>query len=174
MALLSIIIAPDPRLKLISTAVEAVDDRLRKLMDDMLETITAAPGIGLAAVQVGVTERVIVVDVTNKDEPRNPVYLVNPEILWVSDELANYEEGCLSLPEMYAQVERPAACRVSHLDYDGEPRVLEAEGLLSTCVQHEIDHLEGILFVDHLSIVRRSIILRKLVKARKVKLAASA
>ncbi len=174
MALLSIIIAPDPRLKLISTAVEAVDDRLRKLMDDMLETITAAPGIGLAAVQVGVPERLIVVDVTHKDEPRNPIYLVNPEILWVSDELGNYEEGCLSLPEMYAQVERPAACRVSHLDYDGEPRVLEAEGLLSTCVQHEIDHLEGILFVDHLSIVRRSIILRKLVKARKVKLAASA
>ena len=135
MALLSIIIAPDPRLKLISTAVEAVDDRLRKLMDDMLDTITAAPG---------------------------------------SDELANYEEGCRSLPEMYARVERPAACRVSHLDYDGEPRVLEAEGLLATCVQHEIDHLEGILFVDHLSIVRRSIILRKLVKARKVKLAASA
>lgn len=174
MALLSIITAPNPRLKLISTAVEAVDDRLRKLMDDMLETITAAPGIGLAAVQVGVTERVIVVDVTHKDEPRNPVYLVNPEILWVSDELANYEEGCLSLPEMYARVERPAACRVSHLDYDGEPRVLEAEDLLATCVQHEIDHLEGILFVDHLSIVRRSIILRKLVKARKSKLAANA
>ncbi len=174
MALLSIITAPDPRLKLISTAVEAVDDRLRKLMDDMLETITAAPGIGLAAVQVGVPERVIVVDVTHKDEPRNPVYLVNPEILWVSDELANYEEGCLSLPEHYAQVERPAACRVSHLDYDGEPRVLEAEGLLATCVQHEIDHLEGILFVDHLSTVRRSIILRKLVKARKSKLAANA
>ncbi len=174
MALLSIITAPDPRLKVSSTAVEAVDDRLRKLMDDMLETITAAPGIGLAAVQVGVLERVIVVDVTHKDEPRNPVYLVNPEILWVSDELANYEEGCLPLPEHYARVERPVACRVSHLDYDGEPRVLEAEGLLATCVQHEIDHLKGILFVDHLSTVRRRIILRKLVKARKSKLAANA
>jgi peptide deformylase len=174
MALLSIITAPDPRLKVTSTAVEAVDDRLRKLMDDMLETITAAPGIGLAAVQVGVPERVIVVDVTHKDEPRDPIYLVNPEIVWVSDKLANYEEGCLSLPEQYAQVERPFACRVSHLDHEGEPRVLEAEGLLATCVQHEIDHLEGILFVDHLSTVRRSIILRKLLKARKSKLAASA
>ena len=174
MALLSIITAPDPRLKLTSTAIEAVDDRLRKLMDDMLETITAAPGIGLAAVQVGVPERVIVVDISHKDEPRNPIYLVNPEILWVSDKLANYEEGCLSLPEQYARVERPSACRVSHLDYDGEPRVLEAEGLLATCVQHEIDHLEGILFVDHLSTVRRSIILRKLLKARKSKLAANA
>ncbi len=174
MALLSIITAPDPRLKVTSVAVEAVDDGLRKLMDDMLETMTVAPGIGLAAVQVGVPKRIIVVNLVHEDEPRRPIYLINPEIVWVSDEIANYEEGCLSLPEHYAKVERPAACRVNHLDYDGEPRVLEAEDLLATCVQHEIDHLEGILFVDHLSAVRRGIILRKLVKARKLKPAASA
>jgi peptide deformylase len=174
MALLSIITAPDPRLKVTSVAVEAVDDGLRKLMDDMHETMTAAPGIGLAAVQVGVPKRLIVVDVARQDEPRSPIHLVNPEVVWVSDQIANYEEGCLSLPEHYAEVERPAACRVNHLDYDGEPQVLEAEGLLATCVQHEIDHLEGVLFVDHLSAVRRSIILRKLVKARKLKPAANA
>ena len=174
MALLSIITAPDPRLKVTSVAVETVDDGLRKLMDDMLETMTAAPGIGLAAVQVGVPKRVIVVNVIREDQPRRPIYLVNPEIDWASVEMANYEEGCLSLPEHYAKVERPAACRVSHLNYDGEPRVLEAEDLLATCVQHEIDHLEGILFVDHLSAVRRGIILRKLIKARKLKPAANA
>ena len=167
MALLPVIVAPDPRLKQISAPVERVDDDLRRLMDDMIETMYRAPGVGLAAPQVGVLKRVIVVDITKKDEARRPYCLVNPELLWVSDEAISNEEGCLSLPEHYAEVVRPAAIRVRYLDREGEVRELDAEGLLATCIQHEMDHLEGILFVDHLSALKRNMILRKLVKAKK-------
>ena len=167
MALLPVIVAPDPRLKQISAPVERVDDDLRRLMDDMIETMYRAPGVGLAAPQVGVLKRVIVVDITNKDETRRPYCLVNPELLRVSDEAISNEEGCLSLPEHYAEVVRPAAIRVRYLDREGEVRELDAEGLLATCIQHEMDHLEGILFVDHLSALKRNMILRKLVKAKK-------
>ena len=169
MALMPIITAPDPRLKVVSKPVAVVDDAARALMDDMLETMYAAPGIGLAAVQVGVARRVIVMDLSKEAEARDPLFLVNPEITWVSDDDATYEEGCLSLPEYYADVARPAACTVSYLDYDGKRQELKAEGLLATCVQHEIDHLDGILFVDHLTALKRNIILRKLLKSKKQK-----
>lgn len=171
MAIRAIIEAPDPRLKVISEPVEAVDDDLRQLMDDMAETMYAAPGIGLAAIQVGVAKRVLVLDISSDEEEPDPRYFVNPEIVWTSDELAIYNEGCLSLPEYYAEVARPDACRVEYLDYDGNRQTLEASGLLSTCIQHECDHLEGILFVDHLSSLKRDMILRKLAKAKKLKAA---
>lgn len=167
MALLPILTAPDPRLKKKAQAVEKVDDEIRQLMDDMLETMYAAPGIGLAAPQVGVLKRVIVVDVAGREEDPQPVKMANPEIIDVSDEDSGYEEGCLSLPENYAEVQRPATCRVRYLDEENEIRTLDCDGLLATCVQHEIDHLEGILFVDHLTALKRNMILRKLVKAKK-------
>ncbi|MFQ5534559.1 MAG: peptide deformylase [Sphingomonadales bacterium] len=169
MALLPIIIAPDARLKQISAPVENVDDNLRALISDMLETMYDAPGIGLAAVQVGVAKRVIVMDIAADDDKEPaPLYLVNPEILWAAEETALYEEGCLSVPDLYAEVERPAAVRISYLDYDGARQELEADGVLATCIQHEMDHLDGILFIDHLSAVKRSMFLRKLQKARKL------
>ena len=167
MAILPILTAPDPRLKLISKPVAAVDDDLRALMDDMLETMYDAPGIGLAAIQVGVPQRVIVMDLAKKDEPPQPAYFVNPEILWRSDELSSYEEGCLSVPEMYDDVQRPARIRARWLDYHGQPVETEADGMLATCLQHEMDHLEGVLFIDHLSKLKRDIILRKMTKAKK-------
>ena len=167
MALLPIIVAPDPRLKKLCAPVEQVDDEIRRLMDDMLETMYDAPGIGLAAPQVGVLKRIIVVDAAPKEGPREPRQMINPEFVWLSDEDASYEEGCLSLPEHYAEVERPAAIKVRYLDRDGEPQELEAEGLLATCIQHEMDHLDGVLFVDHISALKRKMILRKLVKAKK-------
>jgi peptide deformylase len=168
MATLPILIAPDPLLKRKARPVERVDDRIRKLMDDMLETMYAAPGIGLAAPQVGVLERVIVVDIADKGEQPAPLRLANPEILWRSEELAQSNEGCLSLPEHYADVVRPRAVRVRYLDETGESREIEADGLLATCLQHEIDHLDGTLFVDHLSMLKRNMILRKLQKQKKV------
>jgi peptide deformylase len=174
MAVLRIITAPDPRLKLKSAPVARVDDEVRKLLDDMLETMYAAPGIGLSAVQVGVTKRVIVVDVGRTVEERAPLRLVNPEIVWRSDEVEAREEGCLSFPNQFAEVRRPTAAKVRYLDETGEMREHHADGVLATCIQHEMDHLEGILFVDHLSVVRRSIIVRKLVKARKTKALKSA
>ncbi len=167
MALLPIIIAPDPRLKQISASVERVDDEVRRLMDDMLETMYQAPGVGLAAPQVGVLRRIIVLDASNKNEERQPYAMVNPELVEVSDQDIRSEEGCLSLPEHYADVVRPAAIRVRYLDHEGEIRELDAEDLLATCIQHEMDHLEGILFVDHLSALKRNMILRKLTKAKK-------
>ncbi len=166
MARLPIIIAPDPRLARKAAAVERVDAEVRRLMDDMLETMYAAPGVGLAAPQVGVLKRVIVVDVGPKDQPQ-PHRMANPEILWVSDEDASFNEGCLSLPEHYADVVRPRAVKVCYLDQDNEIRELQAEGLLAICIQHEIDHLDGVLFVDHVSALKRNMILRKLVKAKK-------
>ena len=167
MALLPIIIAPDPRLKQISAPVARVDDATRRLMDDMLETMYQAPGVGLAAPQVGVLRRIIVLDAANKDEPRRPYAMVNPELVQVSDQDMRSEEGCLSLPDHYADVVRPAAIRVRYLDHEDEIRELDAEGLLATCIQHEMDHLEGVLFVDHLSALKRNMILRKLTKAKK-------
>ncbi|SMF07693.1 peptide deformylase [Tistlia consotensis] len=167
MAKLPIITAPDPRLKKKAEAVASVDSALRQLMDDMLETMYAAPGIGLAATQVGVMKRVIVLDIAREGEAPQPLRIANPELVWVSDEDASYEEGCLSLPEHYAEVVRPEAIRLKYLDETGAARELEAEGLLATCIQHEIDHLDGILFVDHISALKRNMILRKLLKAKK-------
>ncbi len=169
MAMLPIIVAPDPRLKVKAKQLPRVDAAARRLMDDMLETMYAAPGIGLAAPQVGVTKRVIVLDAAREGEKPQPLKIANPELLWVSDELMTASEGCLSLPEHYADVERPKAIRLRYLDYEDEIRELEAEGLLATCIQHEMDHLDGVLFVDHLSAVKRGIILRKLAKAKRQK-----
>ncbi len=168
MALLPIITAPDPRLKQKSRPVGAVDAEMRQLLDDMLETMYAAPGIGLAAVQVGVPRRAIVVDISREDGPREPLFMINPEIVGVSDEDSSYEEGCLSLPDMFAEVERPASIRVRYLDRDGKRQELNADGILATCIQHEMDHLEGILFVDHISALKRNMILRKLLKAKRL------
>ena len=167
MAVLPIIVAPDPRLKRIAEPVQKVDAEMRRLMDDMLETMYKAPGIGLAAPQVAVLKRVIVIDLAREDEKPQPLRMANPELIWVSDEDAVYNEGCLSLPEHYADVTRPAAIKVRYIDHENEIRELEADGLLATCIQHEMDHLEGILFVDHLTALKRNIILRKLLKAKK-------
>jgi peptide deformylase len=174
MTILPVIIAPDPRLKVKCPPVDAVDDEVRRLMDDMLETMYHVPGIGLAAPQVGVHKRVIVVDASRKDEDPAPVKLANPELVWASDKLGTYEEGCLSLPEYYAEVTRPDQVRVRYLDYDGEIREIEAEGVFATCIQHEMDHLDGVLFVDHISSLKRSIILRKLAKSKRAEAKASA
>ena len=167
MALLPIITAPDPRLKLKAKPVKAVDAEIRRLMDDMLETMYVAPGIGLAAPQVGVARRVLVVDTARDGEPKRPMRIANPEILWRSEELATYNEGCLSLPEHYADVSRPAKIRLRYLDHENEIREIDVEGLLATCIQHEMDHLEGVLFVDHISSLKRNIILRKLSKLKR-------
>ncbi len=167
MTILTILEAPDPRLKVKSAAVAAVDDALRTLMEDMAETMYAAPGIGLAAIQVGVPSRVLVMDLQETEGEKNPRYFVNPEILWASDELNTYNEGCLSVPEQYAEVDRPARIRVRYLDFNGDANEEEMDGLLATCLQHEMDHLEGILFIDHLSRMKRDMILRKIAKARR-------
>lgn len=167
MARLSIIVAPDPRLKHRALPVGKVDAEVRRLMDDMLETMHAANGVGLAAPQVGVLQRVIVVDVARHDEPPQPWRMANPEIVWAADDAVASEEGCLSLPEQYADVVRPSRVRVRFLDHQNEVRELEADGLLAKCIQHEIDHLEGILFVDHLTQLKRNIIMRKLAKQKK-------
>ena len=158
-----------PVLKQKSAPVERVDDALRALMDDMLETMYAAPGIGLAAIQVGVPKRVIVMDLSGREEGKapEPRYFVNPEILWASEEVIPYEEGCLSIPEVYDEVERPARVKLRYLNYDGEPVEDEAEGLVAVCIQHEMDHLEGVLFIDHLSRLKRNMALKKLEKLRK-------
>jgi peptide deformylase len=169
MAVLPIITAPDPRLKIKARPVAAVDDDIRRLMDDMLETMRKAIGIGLAAPQVGVAKRVIVLDVAREGEEPQPLMLANPEILWRSPELTTFSEGCLSLPEHYAEVTRPEKIRLRYLDYQNEIREIDASGLLATCIQHEIDHLEGILFVDHISLVKRGMILRKLAKAKRTR-----
>ncbi|MEQ9811550.1 MAG: peptide deformylase [Azospirillaceae bacterium] len=167
MAELDIVLAPDPRLKTKCRPVAAVDDRIRRLAADMLETMYAAPGIGLAAPQVGVLERLIVIDCAGRDEPAQPLKLINPELVSVSDHLVTYEEGCLSLPEQYAEVTRPGDCKVRYLDETGARREIEAHGLLAICLQHEIDHLNGVLFTDHLSALKRNMIMRKLAKWKK-------
>jgi peptide deformylase len=167
MALLPIITAPDPRLKIKALPVAAVDDKVRRLMEDMLATMRQAIGVGLAAPQVGVAKRVVVLDVAREGEKPQPMMLANPEILWRSPELTTGSEGCLSLPEHYAEVTRPEKIRLRYLDYQNEIREIEASGLLATCVQHEIDHLDGVLFVDHISMVKRGMILRKLAKSKR-------
>ena len=155
MALREILVVPDPVLKQVSTPVDGVDDNLRALMDDMLETMYAAPGIGLAAVQVGVPKRVIVMDLAREGEPPAPKYYVNPEILWASEETLPYEEGCLSVPEIFDEVERAARVKLRYLDYNGQAVEEDCEGLFAVCVQHEMDHLEGVLFIDYLSRLKR-------------------
>ena len=167
MALLPILTAPDPRLKKKSLPVDTVDAGVRQLMDDMLETMYDAPGIGLAAPQVGVLKRVVVLDIDREDTKTGPLLMANPEIVEASDEDVSYEEGCLSVPDHYSDVVRPAKVTVRYLDRDGKVQDLACDGLLATCVQHEIDHLDGVLFIDHISALKRNMILRKLLKARK-------
>lgn len=167
MALLPIITAPDPRLKKVATRVDAVDEDIRQLMDDMLETMYAAPGVGLAAPQVGVSKRVIVADVARSGEAPEPMLMANPEIIEASAERAVFEEGCLSLPDHFAEVKRPEQVRVRYLDRENEIREQDMDGFLATCVQHEIDHLDGVLFVDHISGLKRGMIMRKLTKLKK-------
>ncbi|WOJ90061.1 peptide deformylase [Methylocapsa polymorpha] len=174
MSIRTIITPPDPRLRLACAPVESVDDSIRALMDDMLETMYDAPGIGLAAIQIAVPKRVIVIDVAKrKDEEASadPICLANPEILWTSEELSSYEEGCLSVPEFYEEVFRPARVRVGYLDREGRRQEIEADDILATCLQHEIDHLNGILFIDHISRLKRDRILKKFSKAARLETA---
>ena len=166
MSILTVIHAPDPRLKVKSAPVTRVDDEIRTLMDDMLETMYVAPGIGLAAPQVGVHKRVLVADLSGKDEDPAPIRMANPELVSTSEETAVYEEGCLSLPEEYAEVTRPARARIRYLDETDTEREIDVDGILATCLQHEMDHLDGVLFVDHISRLKRNIILRRLQKAK--------
>ncbi len=167
MTIMPIIQLPDPVLRKSSEPIERVDADLDRLVGDMLETMYDAPGIGLAGIQVGVPRRVLVVDVSKDEDERHPQVFINPEILDSSDARATYEEGCLSIPDYYAEVERPATVRVSHLDREGKERVTEAEGLLATCLQHEIDHLNGILFIDYISKLKRDMVVKKFTKLAK-------
>lgn len=172
MAILPILETPDPRLRTISTPVEAIDDDLQRLIDDMFETMYDAPGIGLAAIQVGVPKRLLVIDLQEPDPEtgeavRNPMVFINPQILEGSEDMSIYQEGCLSVPDQYAEVERPASIRASWMDRKGVIHEQQLDGLLATCLQHEMDHLEGILFIDHLSRLKREMLLKKLAKARK-------
>ena len=162
-----IVIEPDPIFRKKSENLETVDDQLRGLLDDMLETMYSAPGIGLAAVQVGILKRAIVIDVSRDKEKKNPFFLINPEIIYKSKNTSIHEEGCLSLPGYFAEIERPAECQVKYIDYHGEKKEIKASGLLSTCIQHEIDHLDGVLFIDYLSKLKRDMIVKKLVKQKK-------
>jgi len=167
LAILPILTAPDPLLKKKAAPVEQVDDSIRTLLNDMLETMYDAPGIGLAAPQVGVLKRVIVVDVAEEGKDAQPLKMVNPIVTWASEEHRSYEEGCLSVPQNYSEVDRPNAIKVSYLDENGTEQTLEADDLLATCIQHEIDHLEGTLFIDHISRLKRSMIMKKLTKLKK-------
>src|ERR1700753_4274432 len=164
-----ILTAPDPRLKAVSTPVAKVDSAIRSLVDDMIESMYAADGIGLAAVQIGVPKRVIVIDLDQKEGKKNPRPPCTPKIACASEEMAVFEEGCLSVPEIWDDVERPARIRCEYLDLDGKNVELEADGMLATCLQHEMDHLNGVLFIDHLSRLKRSMLLKKLTKAKKLK-----
>ena len=168
MAILPIIVAPDPRLKLACAPVPEVDAEVARLMHDMLESMYAAPGIGLAAPQVGVHKRVIVIDTAKPDAEPRPIRLANPELVATSEEIKSWDEGCLSLPEHYAEVVRPSRVAVRYLDEHNKRREVEADGVLAVCLQHEMDHLDGILFVDHVSALKRNMILRKLRKAKKL------
>jgi peptide deformylase len=170
-AKLDIITLPDRKLRMKSAAVERVDDDLRKLMDSMLETMYAAPGIGLAAVQINVPRRVVTIDVAKREDDTaspDPLFLINPEILWASDDIAVAEEGCLSIPEYFAEVERPAKVRVAYIDRDGHKQEMEAEGVLAVCLQHEIDHIDGRLFIDRLSKLKRDMVIKKFAKHGKI------
>jgi peptide deformylase len=167
MSLREIIKLPDKRLRLVSEPVKKIDAGIRKLVDDMFESMYDAPGIGLAAIQVGVAKRVITMDLAKREEASKPLVVINPEIVWTSEETAVYEEGCLSIPEHYEEVERPAEVKVRYLDLEGQPQEVEAKGLLATCLQHEIDHLNGVLFIDHISKLKRDRITKKFTKAAK-------
>jgi len=167
MAIRKILTEPDPFLRQKSITVDKVNNEIRSLMDDMLETMYKAPGIGLAAIQVGVPKRVIVIDLSKDGEKKNPLYFVNPEIVTRSKQDASYEEGCLSVPNQFAEINRPNTCEVNFLDYEGNEKTLKAEGLLATCIQHEMDHLEGILFIDYLSKLKKNMIIKKLSKQKK-------
>ena len=167
MALRDILIIPDKRLRQKSEPVTAVDARLRALVDDMFETMYAAPGIGLAAIQVGVPQRVVIMDLAKKDDPPEPQVFINPEVIWSSDEKSTYEEGCLSIPEYYEEVERPLSVKVKYLDLGLAPHEIEATGLLATCLQHEIDHTKGVLFIDYISKLKRDMVVKKFKKAAK-------
>jgi peptide deformylase len=172
MTVLTILEVPDPGLRAVAAPVSEVNDSIRATLADMFETMYAARGIGLAAIQVGIEKRLVVIDLQEPEEEdgepvRKPVAFVNPELLWVSDEMAVYNEGCLSIPEQYAEVARPARCRVKWLDGDGKPHEEDMDGLMATCIQHEIDHLNGVLFTDHISRLKRDMIMKKLAKARK-------
>jgi peptide deformylase len=169
MTIRPILTAPDPRLKAVSEPVAKVDAEIRTLIDDMIETMYGADGIGLAAVQIGVPKRVLVMDIDQKDGKKNPQAYVNPKILWASEEMATFEEGCLSVPEIWDEVERPAKIKAEYLDRDGKRHEIEAEGLLAVCLQHEMDHLEGVIFLDHLSKLKRNMALKKLQKAKRLK-----
>ena len=166
MGIRKILTEPEPLLRKKCTLLEKVDDDLRTLMDDMLETMYNAPGIGLAAVQIGVLKRLVVIDLGKEEEEKNPLFLINPEVIYKSEKTSSYEEGCLSLPGQFAEIERPAECHLKYIDYFGKIKELKAEGLLSTCIQHEVDHLDGILFIDYLSKLKKSIIIKKLSKKR--------
>ena len=161
MAKKEIITIPNPLLRKISEPVTSVNNEEKKLMDDMLETMYAAPGIGLAAVQVGVLKRIIVIDLSKDGEKKAPLFIVNPQITFKSDDLISYEEGCLSIPNQFAEIKRPSSCKVNFLDYNGKKKEISADGLLATCIQHEVDHLNGILFIDHLSKLKKDLILKK-------------
>jgi peptide deformylase len=167
MAIREILVIPDKRLRLKSEPVKTIDKSVRELVDDMFETMYAAPGIGLAAIQIGVPQRIITIDLAKKDEPPEKRVFINPQITWSSDETSTYDEGCLSIPEVYEEVERPEKVKVRYLDLDGEEHEIEADGLLATCLQHEIDHIEGKLFIDHISRVKRDMIVKKFKKAAK-------
>ena len=167
MSLKNIIIEPDPILRKESETVENIDDNIRKLLDNMLETMYAAPGIGLAAVQVGILKRVIVIDISKNEEKKTPLFLINPEIISKSKKTSVYEEGCLSLPGHFAEIERPAECQIKFVDYNGKEKELLANGLLATCIQHEVDHLNGVLFIDYLSKLKKDMIIKKLIKNKK-------
>ena len=162
-----ILIEPDPILRKKCEPLEKVDKEIQKLMDDMLETMYAAPGIGLAAIQVGILKRLVVIDISKAEEKKNPIFLINPQIIHKSKKTSVYEEGCLSLPGQFAEIERPAECTLKYVDYNGREKELKAEGLLATCVQHEVDHLNGTLFIDYLSKLKKDMIIKKLVKQQK-------
>lgn len=174
MAKLDIIVAPDPRLKRKAEPVDKVDDEVRQIMDDMLETMYAANGIGLAGPQVGILKRIITVDVSRDPETPEPMQMANPEVIWESEDERVYEEGCLSLPDHFAEVVRPEAVKIRYLDRENEIRTIDADDILATCIQHEIDHLDGVLFVDHISSLKRNMIIKKLQKFKKQQAAETA
>ncbi len=163
----NIVIEPDPILRKKSTILEKVNDEIRNLLDDMLETMYAAPGIGLAAVQIGILKRIIVIDISKAEEEKKPLFFINPEITFKSQKTSIHEEGCLSLPGHFAEIERPEECHLDYIDYNGKKKQLKAKGLLATCIQHEIDHLNGILFIDYLSKLKKDMIIKKLIKQKK-------
>ena len=167
MTIKKILIEPDPILRKKCESLEKVDDQVRKLMDDMLETMYKAPGIGLAAIQLGILKRIVVIDISKENEKKNPLFLINPVITKKSKNTSIYEEGCLSIPGQFAEIERPAECTLKYINYQGKNKELKADGLLATCIQHEVDHLDGILFIDYLSKLKKDMIIKKLVKQKK-------